>query len=84
MLRRVKASFACGLVLAVGIAAPAWGGTTRRVSVGPGGVQGNAYSGSGGPPGLSADGRSVAFRSEASNLVPGDTNGVGDVFVHTR
>lgn len=30
---------------------------------------------------LSADGRFVAFRSVASNLVPGDTNGAGDVFV---
>jgi Tol biopolymer transport system component len=30
---------------------------------------------------LSADGRYVAFASTASNLVPGDTNGVSDVFV---
>ena len=30
---------------------------------------------------ISADGRFVAFVSEATNLVPGDTNGVGDVFV---
>ncbi|MEU8981806.1 hypothetical protein [Streptomyces sp. NPDC048309] len=30
---------------------------------------------------LSADGRRVAFVSSASNLVPGDTNGVADVFV---
>ena len=33
---------------------------------------------------LSADGRFVAFHSEASNLVPGDTNGVDDVFVYDR
>ncbi|MCP2246333.1 TolB family protein [Lentzea aerocolonigenes] len=33
------------------------------------------------PPALSADGRFVAFVSSASNLVPGDTNGVDDVFV---
>jgi Tol biopolymer transport system component len=32
-------------------------------------------------PSLSADGRVVAYSSYASNLVPGDTNGVGDVFV---
>ncbi|HEX9695551.1 MAG TPA: PxKF domain-containing protein [Actinomycetota bacterium] len=31
--------------------------------------------------GLSGDGRFVAFESAASNLVPGDTNGVADVFV---
>ncbi|WP_165449553.1 TolB family protein [Krasilnikovia cinnamomea] len=30
---------------------------------------------------ISDDGRYVAFYSEASNLVPGDTNGAGDVFV---
>ena len=32
-------------------------------------------------PVLSADGSKVAFRSAASNLVPGDTNGLDDVFV---
>ena len=33
---------------------------------------------------LSADGRFVAFASNASNLVTGDTNTVSDVFVHDR
>ena len=33
---------------------------------------------------ISADGRFVAFRSLASNLVPGDTNGCTDIFVHDR
>ena len=56
-------------------------GTTRRVSVGPGGVQGNEGSYL---PSISADGRFVAFESDATNLVPGDTNGVADVFVHDR
>ena len=46
-------------------------GTTRRVSVGPGGVQGNDVSVT---PAISADGRFVAFESLATNLVPGDTN----------
>jgi Tol biopolymer transport system component len=32
-------------------------------------------------PVISADGRYVAFPSLASNLVPGDRNGVSDVFV---
>ena len=32
----------------------------------------------------SADGRYVAFNSLSSNLVPGDTNGEADVFVHDR
>jgi len=53
-------------------------GTTTRVSVGPGGIQANGYSGS---PALSPDGRWVAFESSASNFVTGDTNGWADVFV---
>lgn len=35
-------------------------------------------------PAVSADGRFVAFQSFASNLVPGDTNGLTDVFVRDR
>ncbi|MEU4799293.1 RICIN domain-containing protein [Streptomyces sp. NPDC023327] len=53
-------------------------GTTRRVSVASDGTQGNSGSSE---PSLSADGRHVAFTSDASNLVPGDTNRSGDVFV---
>lgn len=56
-------------------------GTTRRVSVSSTGVQGNGESGGGGPA-ISGDGRYVAFTSAASNLVPADTNGAWDVFVH--
>jgi Tol biopolymer transport system component len=65
------------------------GGITTRVSVASDGTPGNAVSGD---PSISADGRYVAFASEASNLVPGDTNSCGtwieghclDVFVHDR
>ena len=57
-------------------------GTTRRVSVGPGGAQGNGDSSF--SPAISADGRFVAFDSCATNLVPGDTNGAADVFVRDR
>lgn len=35
-------------------------------------------------PGISFDGRYVSFNSMASDLVPGDTNGVGDIFVADR
>jgi Tol biopolymer transport system component len=35
-------------------------------------------------PNISRDGRFVAFASDASNLVPDDTNGFPDVFVHDR
>ncbi|MBA3264841.1 MAG: PD40 domain-containing protein [Nocardioidaceae bacterium] len=54
---------------------------TRRVSVGAGGAQANTDSYE---PAVSADGRYVAFRSYASNLVAGDTNGAPDVFVRDR
>lgn len=55
-------------------------GTTRRVSVDDSGTQGNASSD--GPPAISGNGTLVAFRSEASNLVPGgDFNGLADLFV---
>lgn len=56
-------------------------GTTTRVSVGPQGRQGKGNS-TGGV--LSADGRLVAFNSEAPNLVAGDSNGLTDVFVRDR
>jgi Tol biopolymer transport system component len=56
-------------------------GKTRQVSVSSGGKQGNKFSSG---PAISADGRFVAFESYAANLVPGDTNGWYDVFVHDR
>ena len=56
-------------------------GQTKRVSVSSGGEQGNDASYHGNPS-ISADGRYVTFHSDASNLVNGDTNGTGDVFVH--
>src|SRR5206468_675028 len=56
--------------------------TTERVSVGPGGLQADGPSDF--PSSVSADGRFVAFRSLALNLVHADTNGHSDVFVHDR
>ena len=53
--------------------------STTRVSLNSSGVQGNSDSEY---PTISADGHYVAFMSEASNLVSGDTNGSSDVFVH--
>jgi Tol biopolymer transport system component len=57
----------------------AW--TTTRISVDSAGAQANASSYS---PSISSDGRYIAFRSSASNLVSGDTNGADDIFVHDR
>lgn len=65
-------------------------GATTRVSVSSSGGTGNEPSHAAS---ISADGRYVAFVSDASNLVPGDTNACGDphyyprcddVFVHDR
>jgi Tol biopolymer transport system component len=55
-------------------------GTTTRVSVATGGVQ--AIGGGTSDSALDDSGRYVAFRSSATNLVPGDVNGQADVFVH--
>ncbi|MEF8747373.1 MAG: hypothetical protein V5B31_05900 [Candidatus Accumulibacter propinquus] len=49
-----------------------------RVSTDAGGVQGNGRSTNAQ---ISADGRTVLFDSEASNLVAGDSNGAKDLFV---
>lgn len=54
---------------------------TTRVSVATGGGQANGHSLA---PAISKDGRYVAFYSDASNLVSGDTNRARDVFVHDR
>jgi hypothetical protein len=56
-------------------------GVTERVSVDSAGFEGNGDSLS---PSISSDARYVSFSSSASNLVPGDTNGVEDIFVHDR
>lgn len=53
----------------------------ERVSVTPLGLGGSGYSMA---PSVSYDGRFVSFGSHASNLVPGDTNGLPDIFVVDR
>lgn len=64
-------------------------GVTVRVSVDSNGVEGNNASNpwdwdsdTASNRTISDDGSRVVFWSFASNLVPGDTNGWGDVFVH--
>jgi Tol biopolymer transport system component len=56
-------------------------GKTERISISADEAEGNGNS-TGGV--VSADGRCVAFRSSASNLVAGDTNQVEDVFIRDR
>jgi hypothetical protein len=56
-------------------------GETSRVSVSSEGAQGDDRSYA---PSLSPDGRFVAFVSYATTLVPDDTNGQPDIFLHDR
>jgi Tol biopolymer transport system component len=71
----------CGGLLALALAGTAGAspGTTTRVSVSSSGGEANLASVA---PAVSDDGRFVAFNSNASNLVPNDTNATNDVFVH--
>jgi Tol biopolymer transport system component len=57
---------------------------TTLVSVTSSGEQANASAGGLAPGTISADGSRIVFMSEATNLVPGDTNSAQDVFVHDR
>lgn len=52
--------------------------TTTRVSTNSAGLQANGVSTN---PSISLDGRRVVFASAATNLVTGDTNGLGDIFL---
>src|SRR5690349_6920130 len=54
---------------------------TVRVSVGAASAQANNESG---VSLVAGGGRYVVFQSQATNLVPGDTNGVADVFLRDR
>jgi len=56
-------------------------GVTELASISSSGAQADSSCNY---PCISADGRYVAFYSSADTLVPGDTNGVRDVFVHDR
>ena len=56
-------------------------GTTSRIDVAPDGTQGNGRAGYAR---ISADGNTIAYSNDASNLVPGDTNNRTDVFVFDR
>lgn len=59
-------------------------GITEILAVGHDGSPSNSWSYTEGPGAISADGRFVAFTANSTNLVPGDSNGVWDVFVRDR
>lgn len=81
--RTLVAAGATLLIAPVVAAVPAAAapGDTARVSVG---VNGEADKASSTPLAVSGDNRFVAFPSEATNLVHGDTNAASDIFVHDR
>src|SRR5215510_13240353 len=56
-------------------------GDITRISVDSSGLQANNSSKR---VSISGDGRFVAFESDASNLIPGDTNGSTDIFIRDR
>ncbi|MFI1989045.1 hypothetical protein [Actinoplanes sp. NPDC020271] len=74
----VAAAGAATLLLTSAPAAAAGSGSTIQVDVASDGTPANAAAFFAD---ISADGRYVAFASNASNLVPGDVNNVTDVFV---
>jgi Tol biopolymer transport system component len=55
--------------------------TTTRLTYGLGGADTNGGSFA---PAISANGNVIAYESDATNLVPGDVNGVRDIFVLDR
>ncbi|WP_405730875.1 hypothetical protein OG885_14125 [Streptomyces sp. NBC_00028] len=80
-----RTTLSAAVVAALGVAAlPAQAGphTTQRTERASVSTHGRQADGPSGRPVLSADGRYVAFVSTATDLVPGDTNGVADAFVH--
>ncbi|MGW6057969.1 TolB family protein [Streptomyces sp. NPDC055189] len=74
----VLVSAVTAATLPAAYAAPDAAPGTERISVGPGGAQADGASEL---PDVSADGRYVAFSTEAKNLVPGDTDTWPDVYV---
>jgi len=68
-------------ILVVLLGASASGQVTQRVNLDSAGAQADADSWE---PRISDNGRFIVFSTEATNLVPGDTNGAWDVFVRDR
>jgi Tol biopolymer transport system component len=56
-------------------------GETEQISLGFNGIEANGESTA---PFVSADGRYIVFDSEASNLIPNDTNEEADIFIYDR
>ncbi len=79
IMDRLRLSILVSVLLACILAGSASAIITEQVSMSSTGVPVN-----GGPGNMSADGRYVVFVSDVDGVVPGDTNGVRDVFVFDR
>lgn len=75
---RVYASRVLAAAFAGLFAASAFGQSTERVNLNTAGGEANALSSRAS---VSADGRYIAFASDADNLAPADNNGAEDIFV---
>src|SRR5438128_11379696 len=86
MKMRLVRSVAPGALGAILLLAawPAWSDVTERASLDSTGALANAINIERFCPTLAADGRFVAFGSDATNLVTGDTNADSDAFVYDR
>jgi hypothetical protein len=78
MLPKAQLQTISALTSALLFATLCFGQSTTRISVDANGAQANSTSWLAS---LSEGGEFVAFQSGASNLVPGDTNGMSDIFV---
>lgn len=75
----VMSCFFTGLFDQAFLHVPGAAGTPFLLSSDNNGAPANEFSG--GVVAINDDGRSLAFESRASNLVPNDTNGVSDIFI---
>jgi Tol biopolymer transport system component len=81
---RTLLAAASGIAIALTAGGPAGADeaqTTTRITVGHNGSQANGDSNA---PSMSDDGRWLVFSSNATNLVPDDTNDLLDLFLHDR
>ena len=54
---------------------------TKRINISNSGLQANLSSSR---PAVSANGQFIVYDSDSTNLVPNDTNGVSDIFIHDQ
>jgi Tol biopolymer transport system component len=84
-MHTARSSKAILLAMTLGVTfATANAASAQQVTLVSSASDGTAGNSGAAEPSVSADGRFVAFSSSATNLVPGDTNGMTDAFVKDR